>query len=172
MATINRAKNWLTYLLALFIAGTFSLFGRITPTWAEDVKRDHNATIFKSAMTRYVAGDKEVVITPDDRVVPSERFVKSTPSDASHRGIVVIGDHDLERASPRDAVWGDGDNVGTFAPPTMDKVRESIIRNIDANGNASLEEMSGLNSMDLLKEIEKLTIQIRELETKMEALQK
>ena len=47
MASINRAKNYLTYLMAILISGAFALMGRPAPSWAEEVKIDRNAKVFE-----------------------------------------------------------------------------------------------------------------------------
>jgi hypothetical protein len=46
MATVKRAKGWFIYVMALFVSGVFSIIGRHTPAWAEDLKQEHHAKIF------------------------------------------------------------------------------------------------------------------------------
>jgi len=47
MATVNRAKSFLIYLIAISISAVFSFVGRSSPAWAEVVTTKQNAKIFQ-----------------------------------------------------------------------------------------------------------------------------
>lgn len=49
MATINRARNYLVYVLAIMISATFSLFGK-TSGWAQNVTAQQNAKVFQQTV--------------------------------------------------------------------------------------------------------------------------
>lgn len=50
MAPIRRARHYVTYLMALFISGLFSLVGRHAPAWAQDVRSQQSAKIFSEVL--------------------------------------------------------------------------------------------------------------------------
>ncbi len=80
MATVKRTARWFHYLLALMVTGSFSLVGRSAPSWAQEIKRDHSATVFQTEIQRAAQRGSDVdkyALKPSLSTVPYDEDIRT-----------------------------------------------------------------------------------------------